>query len=109
MVLFAIQPEVVLLDVAGAGEAFRIAEREVPGSYQLRFISTQPSVRAALGLHLDQLEPLPGHVPDGSVVVITGVTSKALRLDSAPTTALVSWLKRTMENRRRRCTPTGSS
>ena len=97
-VLFAIQPEVVLLDVAGAGEAFRIAEREVPGSYQLRFISTQPSVRAALGLHLDQLEPLPEHVPDDSVIVMTGVTSKALRLDSAPTTALVRWLKRTMEN-----------
>jgi transcriptional regulator GlxA family with amidase domain len=97
-VLFAIQPEVVLLDVAGAGEAFRIAEREVPGSYELRFISTQPGVRAALGLHLDQLEPLPAHVPDGSVIVITGVTSKALRLDSAPTTALASWLKRTMEN-----------
>jgi transcriptional regulator GlxA family with amidase domain len=97
-VLFAIQPEVVLLDVAGAGEAFRMAEREVPGSYQLRFIGTQPRMRAALGLHLDQLEPLPAHVPDDSVIVITGVTSKGLRLDSAPTTALVGWLKRTMAN-----------
>jgi transcriptional regulator GlxA family with amidase domain len=97
-VLFAIQPEVVLLDVAGAGEAFRIAEREAPGSYHLRYVSTQSSLRSALGLHLDQLEPLPARVPDGSVVVVTGVTSRALRLDSAPTTALVSWLRRTMEN-----------
>ena len=97
-VLFAIQPEVVLLDVAGAGEAFRIAEREVPGSYQLRYVSTQPAVRSAVGLHLDQLEPLPDPVPDNSVIVVTGVTTKALRLDSAPTTALVSWLKRAMEN-----------
>jgi transcriptional regulator GlxA family with amidase domain len=97
-VLFAILPEVVLLDVAGAGEAFRIAEREAPGSYQLRFVSAQPSVRAAVGLHLGQLEPLPAHVPDGSVVVVTGVTSRGLRLDSAPATALVRWLKRIMQN-----------
>jgi transcriptional regulator GlxA family with amidase domain len=97
-VLFAIQPEVVLLDVAGTGEAFRIAEREVPGSYQLRYVSTQPTVRSAVGLHLDQLEPLPEQVPDNSVIVVTGVTTRALRLDSAPTTALVSWLKRAMEN-----------
>jgi transcriptional regulator GlxA family with amidase domain len=97
-VLFAILPEVVLLDVAGAGEAFRIAEREAPGSYQLRFVSAQSSVRAAVGLHLSKLEPLPAHVPDHSVVVITGVTSRGLSLDSAPATALVRWLKRTMEN-----------
>lgn len=97
-VLFAILPEVVLLDVAGAGEAFRIAEREAPGSYKLRFVSTQPRVRAAVGLHLDQLEPLPSRVPDGSIIVVTGVTTRGLRLESAATMALVSWLKRTMEN-----------
>jgi transcriptional regulator GlxA family with amidase domain len=97
-VLFAILPEVVLLDVAGASEAFRLAEREAPGSYQLRFVSTQSSVCAAVGLHLAKLEPLPEHVPDHSVIVVTGVTSKALRLDGAPATTLVRWLKRTMEN-----------
>ncbi len=97
-VLFAILPEVVLLDVAGAGEAFRIAEREVPRSYRLRFVATQSSVRAAVGLHLDQLEPLPEHVPDDSIIVVTGVTSRGLRLDSAPAMAVVRWLKRAMEN-----------
>lgn len=97
-VLFAILPEVVLLDVAGASEAFRLAEREAPDSYHVRFVSTQSSVRAAVGLHLDKLEPLPEHVPDHSVIVVTGVTTKALRLDSAPSTTLVRWLKRTMEN-----------
>ena len=92
-VLFAILPEVVLLDVAGASEAFRLAEREAPGSYQLRFVSTQSSVRAAVGLHLDKLELLPERVPDGSVIVVTGVTTKALRLDSAPATTVTRWLK----------------
>jgi transcriptional regulator GlxA family with amidase domain len=97
-VLFAILPEVVLLDVAGAADAFRVAEREAPGNYQLRFVSTQSTVRAAVGLHLDKLEPLPQHIPDHSVIVVTGVTSKGLRLDSAPAITLVRWLKRAMEN-----------
>lgn len=97
-VLFAMLPEVVLLDVAGASEAFRLAEREAPGSYEIRFVSTQSSLRAAVGLHLDKLEPLPEHVPDHSVIVMTGVTTKALRLDSAPATTMTRWLKRSMEN-----------
>ncbi len=97
-VLFAILPEVVLLDVAGAAEAFRIADREVPGSYRLRFVSTQSTVRAAIGLQLDKLEPPPERVPDHSVIVVTGVTTKGLRLDGAPSTTLVRWLKHTMAN-----------
>jgi transcriptional regulator GlxA family with amidase domain len=97
-VLFAILPEVVLLDVAGASEAFRLAEREAPDSYAIRFVSTQSSVRAAVGLHLDQLEPLPERVPDNTIIVVTGVTTRALRLDSAPATTLMRWLKRVMEN-----------
>ena len=96
--MFAILPELVLLDVAGAADAFRIAEREAPGNYQLRFVSTQSTVRAAVGLHLDKLEPLPEHVPDHSVIVVTGVTSKGLRLDSAPATTLMRWLTRAMDN-----------
>jgi transcriptional regulator GlxA family with amidase domain len=97
-VLFAILPEVVLLDVAGAAEAFRIADREVPGSYHLRFVSTQPTVRAAIGLQLDKLEPPPERVPDHSVIVVTGVTTKGLRLDGAPSTTLARWLKHVMSN-----------
>ena len=97
-VLFAILPELVLLDVAGAADAFRIAEREAPGNYQLRFVSTQSTVRAAVGLHLDKLEPLPEHIPDHSIIVVTGVTSKGLRLDSAPATTLMRWLSHAMDN-----------
>ncbi|HKU12972.1 MAG TPA: helix-turn-helix domain-containing protein [Steroidobacteraceae bacterium] len=96
--LFAILPEVVLLDVAGAAEAFRIAEREAPGNYQLRFVSTQSTVRAAVGLQLDKLELLPATVPDHGIIVVTGVTTRGLSLESAPATALVRWLKRTMQN-----------
>jgi transcriptional regulator GlxA family with amidase domain len=49
-------------------------------------------------LHLDKLELLPPRVPDHSIIVVTGVTTKALRLDSAPATTISRWLKHTMQN-----------
>src|SRR4029079_7652990 len=97
-VLFAILPEVVLLDVAGASEAFRLAARETPGSYSIQFVHTQSTVRAAVGLHLDKLEPLPEHVPDHSVIVVTGVTPNGVRLDSSPANTLVRRLTHAMDN-----------
>ena len=39
-VAFALLPNVVLLDVAGPAEAFRLANRLVPGSYTLRYIGS---------------------------------------------------------------------
>ncbi|MGH7748384.1 MAG: GlxA family transcriptional regulator, partial [Candidatus Dormibacteria bacterium] len=58
-VVFALLPNVVLLDVAGPADAFRNAERQVAGSYRLRFVSPAPSVTAAAGLSLSALETLP--------------------------------------------------
>ncbi|WP_206606598.1 hypothetical protein [Steroidobacter cummioxidans] len=81
-VLFALLPEVVLLDVAGAAEAFRLASKLVPDSYDLQFAGTTSSLRSCVGLHLHKLQRLPAEVPDHSIVVITGVTTAALDLES---------------------------
>ena len=97
-VLFAILPEVVLLDVAGAAEAFRLAGQLVLGSYELQFVGTDPSVRSAVGLQLHQLQPLPESVPDGSIVVIAGVSSKALDLNSPLVKRLSAWLAQVSRN-----------
>jgi transcriptional regulator GlxA family with amidase domain len=97
-VLFAILPEVVLLDVAGAAEAFRLAGQLVPGSYELQFVGLNSSVRSAVGLQLDQLQPLPTSVPDGSIVVIAGVSSRALDLNSPTTRKLADWLAKASRN-----------
>src|SRR5688500_290189 len=45
-VFFVILPDVVLLDVAGAAEAFRIAEQQRAGSYELTFVSPARTVRS---------------------------------------------------------------
>ncbi len=97
-VLFAILPEVVLLDVAGAAEAFRLASQLVPGSYELQFVGLNSSVRSAVGLQLDQLQPLPASVPDSSIVVIAGVSSRALDLNSPAARKLAEWLAKVSRN-----------
>lgn len=97
-VLFAILPEVVLLDVAGSAEAFRLASQLVPGSYDLQFVGTSSSLRSAVGLQLHKLQPLPAKVPDDSIVVVTGVTSAAFDLESEPFKQLTRWLESVASN-----------
>lgn len=92
-VLFALLPEVVLLDVAGAAEAFRLANLLVPGSYDLQFVGASASLRSAVGLQLHRLQRLPAEVPDDSIVVVTGVTSAALDLEAEATRQVTHWLQ----------------
>jgi transcriptional regulator GlxA family with amidase domain len=91
-VLFALLPDVVLLDFAGAAEAFRLASQLVPDSYQLRFVGPQAAVRTSVGLQLHRLQPLPAAVPDDAIVVVNGVTTVALDLESPATRQLTQWL-----------------
>jgi transcriptional regulator GlxA family with amidase domain len=97
-VLFAILPEVVLLDVAGAAEAFRMAEQLAPGSFNLQFVASSSTVRSCVGLQLHKLQRLPAVVPDNAIVVIAGVSSAALRLDSEPVMQLTQWLAKAASN-----------
>lgn len=93
-VLFVVLPNVVLLDLAGPAEAFRIAEQKVPGSYRLRYVAPRRQVDAAIGLALTSLEPLPRRLERGSIVVITGVSGSRLPLDNPETQRVVEWLAR---------------
>jgi transcriptional regulator GlxA family with amidase domain len=97
-VLFVILPDVVLLDVAGAAEAFRIADREVPGSYALQFVGPTPRVQAAIGLRLEGLRALPARVADDSIIVVTGVTSPSFDPAGQTVTRVASWLEQVMRN-----------
>lgn len=99
-VLFAMLPDLVLLDVAGAAEAFRIANQEVPGTYDLRFVAPATSLRTGVGLELHKLPPLPKRVTDESIVVITGITGSAVRFDRPEIQQLIEWLKTVAANPR---------
>lgn len=97
-VLFAMLPDLVLLDVAGAAEAFRIANQEVPDTYDLQFVAPAASLRTGVGLELHKLPPLPRHVADDAIVVITGVTGSAVRFDRPEIRQLIEWLGRVAAN-----------
>jgi transcriptional regulator GlxA family with amidase domain len=86
-------PGVVLIDLAGPAEAFRMAARNVPGSYQLRFIGAASEVRSAIGLQLAALEPLPQSLPPGSTLILTGVAGKFVDLTEPSTLRLLRWLE----------------
>jgi transcriptional regulator GlxA family with amidase domain len=92
-VLFVVLPRLVLLDLAGPADAFRNAEAQCPGSYRLRFVGAQPSLRAAVGLTLADLEPLPARLAPGSIVVLTGIS--AARIDPQEPSArhVIEWLR----------------
>ena len=91
-VVFALLPHVVLLDVAGPAEAFRNANTKVADSYRLRFVAPSDSVQAAVGLQLGDLEPLPARLPDGAIVVLTGIAGASMQLEDPQIRALTDWL-----------------
>jgi transcriptional regulator GlxA family with amidase domain len=97
-VVFALLPNVILLDVAGPAEAFRAANRLVPGSYQLRFVSNTPTVDSAVGLKLAGLGPLPKRLADGSIIIITGIAGTCVDREVPAIDNLSGWLRDIMAN-----------
>jgi len=92
-IFFVVLPGVVLLDLAGPAEAFRLADRLAPGSYRLHFVAPAETVQAAIGLQLTALEPLPERLPEQAIVVLTGVTGSSLDLNEPTSRRLVEWLE----------------
>ncbi len=77
-VVFALLPNVILLDVAGPAEAFRIANRLVPGSYTLRYVGSTRTIDSAVGLQLAALQPLPKTLPLGATIIVTGIAGNCV-------------------------------
>ena len=92
-VYFVVLPQLVLLDLAGPAEAFRLANKRVPDSYQLHFIAPARSVQSAIGMQLSALEPLPPKLSAEAIVVVTGVSGSSVDLDEPLTKRLIEWLE----------------
>lgn len=97
-VLFAMLPDLVLLDVAGAAEAFRIANQLVPQSYELKFAAPTSQVQCGVGLQLHKLQPLPHRIVDDTIIVVTGVVGSEVRFNAPQVQHLMRWLKVAMTN-----------
>jgi transcriptional regulator GlxA family with amidase domain len=92
-VVFVVLPGLVLLDLAGPADAFRNANARVPGSYRLRFVSPQDSVRTAVGLQFSGLEPLPDRLEAGTMLVLTGVSGERVDPREPAIQRVIEWLR----------------
>jgi transcriptional regulator GlxA family with amidase domain len=92
-VYFVVLPNLVLLDLAGPAEAFRLASRRVPNGYRLHFIAPTAAVQSAVGLQLSALEPLPSALPVDGIVVLTGVSGERVDLSDRSTQRVIAWLE----------------
>src|SRR5215210_22364 len=82
-VLFVIVPHSLLLDIAGAAEAFRLANqhrqrRGLPPRFRLRFAAPAATQATSVGLSIAGLEPLPAAFGAPTWVVVVGQPSEHL-------------------------------
>ncbi|UTH74177.1 GlxA family transcriptional regulator [Chromobacterium sp. IIBBL 290-4] len=90
-VCFVLPPDVLLLDLAGPAEAFRLAA-EFGAPLKLRFIGPAAEAGTSLGLALARVEPLPDDLPVGCLVVAPGSTPSAIAYAKPDARRVVSWL-----------------
>jgi transcriptional regulator GlxA family with amidase domain len=99
--LFVIAPHSLLLDIAGAAEAFRMANlqfalRKQPPHFHLRFAGPSARNITSVGLTLAELEPLPRALGASTWVVIVGQPTLHARQLSPGVDQIVQWLRRVM-------------
>lgn len=97
-VLFVIVPHSLLLDVAGAAEAFRLAnqhraKRGLPPRFRLRFAGPVSAPPTSVGLSLAELLPLPPRLGAPTWVVVVGQPTEHLGRVTPAVVATTRWLQ----------------
>lgn len=109
-IVFALPPNVLLLDYAGAAEAFRIAiDLGLPA--RLRAVAPLEGgerVRTSLGVALAGAEPLPEGLPEDALLIVSGSRGTLEALGSRPGRELVRWLARVAPGHRLACVCSGA-
>jgi transcriptional regulator GlxA family with amidase domain len=96
-VLFVVVPHTLLLDIAGAAEAFRLANwhRELhglPARFRLRYASAAERQDTSVGLSIAGLEPLPEELAPETWVVVVGQPTKHLEKETPAIVETARWL-----------------
>lgn len=101
-VLFVLQPDSLLLDWTGPAEALRIVNQCLQGQgrearFALQFIGTQPEAPTSVGCRVCGLQPLPSPLLASPAtptwVVLVGQPGPTMDVNTAPTRALLHWLR----------------
>jgi transcriptional regulator GlxA family with amidase domain len=90
---FVLPRGIVLLDVAGPAEAFRVANKLCPDAFAQHFCGPSTEVESGIpGLHLARIQPLPEKLPPEALVIVSGVVGKHIRLDEPEARLIIDWL-----------------
>lgn len=90
---FVLPRGIVLLDVAGPAEAFRVANKLCPNAFSQHFCGPSTEVESGIpGLHLARIQPLPEKLPPEALVIVSGVVGKHIRLDEPEARLIIDWL-----------------
>ena len=97
--LFVILPHSLLLDIAGAAEAFRLANqhreaRGLPPRFRLRFAGPVATLPTSVGLQLVDLAPLPQRLSTPTWVILVGQPTVHARQATPATVVTAQWLHR---------------
>ncbi|MDP9769162.1 helix-turn-helix domain-containing protein [Kosakonia cowanii] len=89
-VWFVMLPGVLALDMAGPAETFAQAQE----TFRLHYIGPQAEVATSLGLTMGNITPLPETLPEGSLLVLPGVSDSSQLFDTPQATQVRNWLMR---------------
>jgi len=110
-ICFVLPPALLLLDFAGAADAFRIAS-QMGLPVRLRMVAPVREGEAAptgLGVGLSGVEPLPAHLGDDVLVVVCGAVGDGEAvLSHRGSRALVDWLRLRVADRSVACVCSGA-
>ncbi|HEY8026386.1 MAG TPA: helix-turn-helix domain-containing protein [Burkholderiaceae bacterium] len=96
-VYFVVLPGMLLLDLAGAAEAFRIAGNH-GGKYALHFVGPAPEAGTSVGLGISHIAPLPAQLPAGALLVLSGLSDGAEARHVNEVRDTVRWLQSAWHN-----------
>ncbi|WP_374422280.1 GlxA family transcriptional regulator [Chromobacterium sp.] len=108
-VYFVLPPNLLLVDLAGPADAFRIAAQfGLP--LRPHYVAPTPEVATSLGLGLLGAAPLPRALPEGALVVISGASHSIEAYARPEAREIVRWLRRELDPGRHRvaCICSGS-
>jgi transcriptional regulator GlxA family with amidase domain len=92
-VYFVITPGVVLLDLAGPAEAFRVAAA-AGANFRLHFTGARKASTSSLGVALDKIAALPQTIAPHSIVFLLGALRAAWQEGRKDREKIAAWLKR---------------
>lgn len=89
-VWFVMLPGLLALDLTGPAETFVLTK----GAFRLHYIGPDAEITTSIGLKMTGISPLPDTLPEGSLLVLSGVTDSSNAFSTPQANKVRHWLMR---------------